>query len=246
MATKNVLQYVQSCLSTMESDEVDSIAETAESMQVAELLKDLYYELINRQEWEFLKGAVTLTAAGDTAAPTKFTAPTGLRHLTNLWYNVADSGVSRRHLQYVEPVEFLDRLGSGDAATGKLLVTHGSQLQFYVRTDRQPTFYTTFDDNVVYCDAYDSTVESTLQTSKVSAWGVVIPDFTVEDGFEPELPEHMIPLLQATLNASAHLYFKQQASAPDEARVRRQLAQARTRNSKIASREYYYANRFGR
>ena len=246
MATKNVLQYVQSCLNTMDSDEVDTIADTAEATQIAELLEDVYYELLNRQEWEFLKGPVTLTAAGDITNPTKFTVPAGLRHLHKVWYNIDESGgMNRRELLFVEPEDFLLRTG-GSAAAGKLLITEGSQLQFYVRTDRMPTFYTTFDDVTIYCDAYKASIETSLVTSKISAFGVALPAFAVDDEFVPELPENMVPLLQATLNATSHLYFKQQASAPDEARVRRQLAQARTRNSIVASRSTYYANSFGR
>lgn len=247
MATKTILQYVQACLSTMDSDEVDSIGETTEAKQVADLLPDLYDELLNRQEWEFLKGPVTLTAAGDLTSPTKFTVPAGLRHIHNLWYNVDTSGgVTRRELQYLEPVEFLSRFASGSAATGKLLVTLPGQLQFYVRTDKMPQYYTSFDDRTVYCDAHDSGVETSLVSGKVSGYGVAIPAFQLTDTFVPVLPENMVPLLQATLNAVAHSYFKQQVSAPDEARVRRQLAQARRTNSQVASREFYYANNFGR
>lgn len=247
MATKTVLQYVQSCLSTMDSDEVDAINDTAESMQVANLLSDVYFELLNRQEWEFLKGPVTLTAAGDITQPTRFNVPAGLRHLHNLWYNVSTSGgVERRELTFMEPADFLNVLGSGLAATGKTLVTLPSQIQFYVRNDRMPSFWTTFDDQSVWCDAFRTATETSLVSSKVSALGVTIPAFSVTDTFVPTLPENTVPLLQASLNAAAHLYFKQQASAPDEVRVRRQLAQARQRNSVVASRNTYYVNNFGR
>lgn len=247
MATKTVLQYVQACLSTMDSDEVDGINETAESMQVANLLADCYDELLNRQEWEFLKGPLTFTAMGDSTQPTGFTIPPGLRHVHNLWYNVDTSGgVTRRELKYVEPERFLLSFGGGSAQSNKLLVTLPNQLQFYVRIDQQPTVYTTFDDKTIYCNAVDQSVEATLVSSKVSALGVRIPAFQVADQFVPDIPEHMVPLLQATLNSVSHLHFKQQASVPDEARVRRQMQQARYRNSKVASRENYYSNAFGR
>lgn len=244
MATKTVLEYVQACLNTMDSDQVDSISDTTESTQVAELLRDCYAELINRQEWSFLKRPAEIVAAGDTTSPTKFTIPNDLRHLLNVWYNVDESGaVSRRELQYLEPADFLAR--SGVAQTGKLLVTAPTQIQFYVWTDRMPSFYTSFDDKVIFCDAYKATVETSLVSSKVSALAILNPAFTVEDEFVPLLPEHMVPLLQATLNATSHLYFKQQASAPDEKRVQRQMAQARQRESKL-TRNNYYANSFGR
>lgn len=244
MPKKTVLEYVQACLSTMDSDQVDAIDEVAESMQVANLLPDLYYELLNRQEWEFLKGPVTLTASSDIAHPTQFTAPAGLRRLHQVWYNVAEDGtLSRRELKFLEPADFLRRAGGG---ANKQLVTDGQQLQYYVATDRHPAFWTTFDDVTVVCDAVKTDVESTLVSSKVSAYGVAFPEFQVTDDFVPVLPEHMVPLLQATLNAASHRYFKQQASLVDESREQRQLSQAQKRNSTLASREDYYHNKFGR
>lgn len=247
MATKTVLEYVQACLSTMDSDEVNSISETAEATQIAQLLSDCYYELLNRQEWAFLKGPVSLSALGDVDKPTSFTLPSGLRRLTKLWYNVStDGGMERRELKRVDPETFLSTYASGAAGDNKLLVQEGTQLQFYVRTDKMPTVYTTFDDKRIHCDAVDQDVDTTLVTAKISGYGVLIPDFDIENGFEPVLPEHMVPLLQSTLNAASHIYFKQQVSSPDEARVRRQLAQARTRNQTVADREHYYANGFGR
>lgn len=246
MALKTVLSYVQGALSTMDSDNVDGIGETVESVQIATLLQDTYYELLNRQEWEFLKGPISLVSAVSIADPTRFAVANAVRHYLGIWYNISDdTTVERREMRYMEPVEFL-RGFSGGAATGKQLVTLESQLQFYVRTDRSPHFYTTFDDVSVHFDAVDSSIESTLQTAKVSAYGLALPSFSVADTFVPELPEHMIPLLQASLNSAAHLYFKQSSSAVDVARERRQLARARMQNSKVASRETYYANKFGR
>jgi len=247
MATKTVLEYVQACLSTMDSDAVDAISETAEASQIANLLSDCYYELLNRQEWAFLKGPVSLTALGDTTKPTTFTIPSGLRHLTKVWYNVStDGGMERRELKFIDPETFLSTYVAGAAGADKLLVNEGTQLQFYIRTDRMPSVYTSFDDKRIYCDSIDLSIDTTLVTSKISGYGVVIPVFDIDNGFTPVLPEHMVQLLQSTLNASAHIYFKQQASAPDEARVRRQLAQARTRNQTVTDREHYYANSFGR
>lgn len=231
----------------MDSDLVDAITETSESMQVAELLRDTYHELIQREEWDFLHGPVSITGAGDTNLPTKFTSPADLRRLNKLWYNIDESGgVQRRELCWVDPVDFLNRLGSGAAAGNRTLCTAGTQLQFYVWNDRQPSFYTSFDGGkTIFCDAFKATIDSTLQTSKVSAWGVANPVFTVDDLFVPNLPEHMVPLLQASLNSAAHLLFKQSPNAVDGQRVARSMANARRRESKV-QREHYYSNGFGR
>lgn len=245
MVNKTLLQYVQTTLSLMDSDEVDGITETTESLQVANLMSEVYYELMERQEWEFTKGAVTLTAQADVNNPTAFNVPESMRRLMNVWYNIATDGtLTRRELKWIEPTDFLllNSKSSGDTK----LITLGDQIQFYVRTDRMPTYYTTFDDQVVWMDAYDTSVETTLQQTKISAWGVSIPTFEVTDEFIPSIPKNMVPLLQSMLNKAAFAYYKQAASGEDVEKTRRQMAQQRRRNGKTTPREYYYSNQFGR
>ena len=58
----------------------------------------------------------------------------------------------------------------------------------------------------------------------------------------------MVPLLQHTLNAAAHLLYKQQQSPVDEARSARLLSQARRREAVVSPDPgaTYYHNRYGR
>lgn len=243
---KNVLQYVQSALNVMDSDQVDKIADTEESMQVAELLRDLYFEMLERQDWSFLKGPVEITAAADTSAPTKLIMPEDLTNLLNLWYNISESGYEKRELCWVEPDEFVRMFGDVSSTTNQLLISAGNNIQFYVKTNEMPRYWTTFDDENIFCNAYDSDIESTLTGSRVLAHGVTVPTFTVSDNFVPDLPVHMVPLLQHTLNATASNLFKQMRSIEDEKREVRQLAQARRRNRRAQKRTSYYHNNFGR
>jgi hypothetical protein len=247
MATKSVLEYVQSTLSAIESDKVDAIADTEESMQVAEFLKDVYDEFINRQDWAFLHRAITLISAADTALPTKMTVAEGVRKVETLWYNVAtDGSLNRRELTYLCPKDFLARTAGG-ASDSRTLCTVDEQIQFYVYNDRMPSYYTSFDDDVVFLDAYDADVETTVTTARITAWGVFIPEFQVADTFVPLLPQNMVPMLQDTLTSTAALRLKQQADLPGEKRVARQLSRLRRKESKL-NNEFgsYYANQFGR
>lgn len=252
MTIKNVLQYVQGALNIMDSDAVDSINDTAESMQVANLFADIYDELMHRQEWDFLKGPVALQALVDVTNPTALSIPNDVAYVTAVWYNIDTTGLApnRRKLVYVDPIEYLEKYGSGFPAPNRQLITvtkgaEGAQIQFYVRNDTPPTHYTSFDDETLVCDSFDGTVDTTLVSTKVSAFGVTNPQFQIEDEFVPFIPEHMVPLLQHSLNAAASLIYKQQASAPDEKRVARQTASARRKESRTA-RTHYYANAFGR
>lgn len=246
---KTVLEYVQACLNTMDSDQVDAIADTAESMQVAEHLKEVYEELINREDWAFLFGPATLTAAADVTQPTKFTVPETVRFLETIKYDIADAGDEYvgRELKYLEPVDFLNRFSNQPDQTSTQLVTVNSQIKFYVRNDQHPRYFTSFDELTIHCDAFDSSIEATLTSARMSVWACSTPTFTVADGFAPVIPRHMEPLLQSELNRQAHLYFKQQVSTPDEKKASRQLANARRRDSRITREtDEYYTNGFGR
>ena len=47
-AEQTVLQLTQNILSAMSSDEVNSISDTVESMQVATILQNKYYDIVSR------------------------------------------------------------------------------------------------------------------------------------------------------------------------------------------------------
>lgn len=240
MARKTVLNYVQATLNAMDSDLVDSINDTEEALQVANELQDTYYELLNREDWEFLHQPARLTGAADTSNPTKLLIASEIKRFDFIAYQDGD----RSHeLTYLPPAEFLRRYAAG--GTDRQLVTDGSGVNFYVTTNKRPQYFTSFDDESIICDSFESAVESTLQGAKTSCVGVVIPAFSVTDSHTPDIPQHMEPLLQSMLNAACFTYFKQTNSGTDQQRGVRQLAQARREESKV-SRKNYYANQFGR
>lgn len=245
---KTVLEYVQASLSAMNSDEVDDIADTTESMQVAEQLEEVYYELLNREEWPWLHGPIVLEAVGDTDHPTEFLIPEDVKYVNDVSYNVSEStGYKRKELCYLEPLEFLKRFSVGEDDSTKQLITLGSQIFFYISNDRWPEYWTSFDDETIVCDAFYEDYGATLVAGRLSAYGVLIPEFEVNDEFEVPVPKHIQPLLQAELNRECFQYFKQIESVPDERKARRQLARARRESSKITrDQDVYYTNNFGR
>lgn len=249
MATKTVLQYVQATLNVMDSDNVDDISDTLESLQIANHLENVYYELLERQDWSFLHQAINITAAADTSSPTKFSIDSSTRSIDWLRYNTATDGTEYdpRNLRYIEPEEFVLRLSGGIDSDSHTLVTVGSSIRFYVSNDRMPEFWTSFDDENIFMDAYDSDLESTLTTARIDGWGVVIPTFQVDNTHTPDIPEHMVQLLQSELNRQSFKHFKQQESTTDEQKARRQLAQQRRRESKVSRpTEQYYTRDYGR
>lgn len=245
---KTLLEYVQSSLSAMESDQVDTINDTLEAMDHANLLKEVYYEVLARQDWPFMRRPLTLDAAADPTQPTSFTIPDAVKLIEELAYNISETGSYKRGcLEYVEPGCFVRQVQASEDATNAQLVELGDSIKVWVATDRMPRIWTSFDDVTVVMDAVDQDIESTLQTAKLQGFGIVLPDFTIEDDFVPTIPYNMEPLLQAELTRRAFKLWKQIESTSDEEIAKRQLARGRREASKVdRPANIWYRNRFGR
>lgn len=246
MARMTLLELVQSTLNAMDSDYVTTILETEESSQVTQVAKEVYLELINREEWEFLNRGVALTSPMSTATPTSFIVPDTVRRMTYLGYQTQVTPSLYKKLDYLTPDQFLSRATSESSGGSNQLVTLNSGLRFYVGNERPPQFYTSFDDTSIVCDSFESSVESFLSASKVTASAFTIPTFTLTDNFVPDLPAHMFPFYLAELKETCFQYFKQTQSNPDRMKALRQLAQARRQSGRIVNKHDYYANRYGR
>ena len=81
MPKLTLLDMVQRTLSSMDSDTVNSFDDTIESEQVAYIVRDTYYDLINNIEIPEHRKLVTLTALGVTATPTHLKIPDGVKRL---------------------------------------------------------------------------------------------------------------------------------------------------------------------
>ena len=81
MARMNLLQIVQSIMSDMDTDNVNSINDTIEALQVAQIVKDTFYELISRRDWPHLNKLFVLNSVSVTARPNYLKLPDGVYEL---------------------------------------------------------------------------------------------------------------------------------------------------------------------
>lgn len=246
MATMQLVEIVQQVLSAMDSDEVDSINETTESLQVVDFARETYFELINRLQavdgqLSWLHGSVTLTSLADAARPTSVHVAADIRQLTYVSYNTAASGNGAiyRELRWIEPLDFLRAHSVG--GNDRQLVTDGS-VSYYVTTNLAPTYYTTFDDATLVLDSVDTAQESTIQAAKLNVVGYRIPVFTSVDTFVPDLAPHLFPLYLSEVKQVCFNYLKQSVSAVDAARSQRQMAQFRRKRGRIQKKGHPYFN----
>lgn len=207
MSTMTVLQIVQSVLSSIDGDEVSSISDTAESLQVADVVRDCYFYFINDRDWPFQKGLSNMTGLGDTSNPTKMRIPTGMDSIDWVKYDKKD-------VTFLSPKAFKDLIDARTESTG---VVNSSG---YVIND-DPKYWTTYDDDYVWFDGYDSATDSTLQQSKCEVYGEMSPTFTMSDSYVPDMPAKMFPTFLAEVKAEASFQIRQMQNARQERKAKR-------------------------
>lgn len=226
MATMTLLEMVQDILSEMDSDNVNSINDTIESLQVASIIKTTFYELIARRDWPHLNQLFRLDSVSDTNRPNYLKIPSGVQEVEFIQYNTRDSSDTRdkyRVIQYLYPDNFLHKQNQlNDSLSNVSQVTDTTGVVFSIYTDKEPTYWTSFDDEYIVFDSYDSGVDTTMQGSKTQCRGIKEPPWSPIDTFVPDLPPSAFSLLLEESKSVAFLTLKQVPNEKAEQRSKRQ------------------------
>jgi hypothetical protein len=209
-----LLELVQRVMSDIESDPVNTIGETPESTDVASSIRDTYFYIVSIREWPFLNQLSAFQGQSDSDNPTLMRMPEGMDKVWWVKYN-------KKHVLYKTPVAFKDLIDNRDAGTAPV------DANGYM-TDRDPSFWTTYDDDFVLFDSYDSDVDSTLQTSKSVVYASMTPSWTHDDDFTPLMPDHMFPAFLAECKAAAFASQKQTPNPREERRAKTGLTRAQS------------------
>ena len=223
-----LLEMTQKILSSMDSDAVNSISDTAESAQVADIIRTTYYDIISSLNLPEHFELFELTASS-SSTPTVMYLPTNVVDLNWIKYdNKLTSETGKKYLEcaYWPLKDFIDSMhslnGADSTVTTFTLTTNGSDsMDILCRNDLFPTRYTTFNDNTIIFDSYKSAEDSYLQKNKTMAWGQTVPTWTHTDNFTPDLDAKQFTLLFNEAKGQAFIELKQQVNAKAEKRARR-------------------------
>lgn len=86
MATRTLLEMTQDILSRMSSDEVNSISDTAESLQIATIIKNKYYDIVARGDLTAQEEIYQLNPSNNATMPVLMFVPDGAITLEWLKY----------------------------------------------------------------------------------------------------------------------------------------------------------------
>ena len=217
---RTLLEMVQSILSDMDSEAVNSISDSVEAEQVASVIQDTFFNLIAARDIPEHRQLIKLTALADSTKPTHFKYPTDTRQLSRVDYNIATTGTTYREITFVEPMVFIDRMNQ-DSSSSITVTDVAGGTTLFIGNSTSPSYYTSFDDEHIVMDAYDATVDSTLQNSKSRAFGYVYPTFTISDSFEPDLDDTMLPYMLAEAKSTCFSLFKSGSDPKIEQSARR-------------------------
>jgi hypothetical protein len=212
---RTLLQMVQSILSDMDSQDVNSISDSVEAQQIASVIEDTYYVILSSREIPELKKLIKLTSLSSLTRPTHFTYPDDVRELEKVYYETSEGNY--KEIVYLEPLHFLNRQPN----SGLSVPDVNANTTLLIAQDRLPSFYTSFDDKHIVMDSYDAAIESTLQESKTRAFGSVFPSFTISDSFVPQLDDNLLSYLLAESKSICFSLFKNGADPKIEQAARR-------------------------
>lgn len=214
----------------MDSDPVNSISDTVEAMQVANIVQDTYYEILNDRLWPRNKELLSLYPSTDSTKPTVMTIPPDVSSIDFIQYNkhrLEKDGDDRNHmisdLSYIEPDDFLNLNNSRTNKIANNVVSFVVDNRVvFVLNNKMPDYWTSFDDEHVVFDSYDVEEENTITESRVTAYGYREPVFKLEDTFTPDLPAKAFPYFLSESKSVAFNQIKQAANEKEEQRSKRQ------------------------
>src|SRR5574343_945444 len=107
---KTLLEIVQDIANDLDSDFVNSIDDTVEAQQIAQIVKSTFNEMISNRNWPHLKKLVQFEAAGSLSKPNYLRIPEGTKEVEFINYDcrkVTDTSAKYREIKYLKPDEFL-------------------------------------------------------------------------------------------------------------------------------------------
>lgn len=213
MAKMTLLEIVVDILNDLDGDPVNSINDTVEAQQVAQIVKTTFYNIVDGKDYPHKKELFQLTGLSNVNKPTYMQIPSTIEQVEWIKYNnrkVTDTKDRFVDVSYKDPYEFVSLVNSRDSnASNVQVVQDFSGVTLNILNDKAPQYFTSFDDDYVIFDSFDSAVDNTLQQSKVSSLGKRTITFTISDTFIPDLPVQMFSYLLNESKSTAFLILKQ-------------------------------------
>lgn len=223
-----LLDMVQRILSAMDSDEVNSIHDSTEALQVAYVIESAYNSITSRGNLPEHFELFELNASGDPTKPTLMTVPDRIESILWIKYDKQELGETDKNIQkvdYMRPDEFLDRMHNLRSSQGNVvhyeITNNGDTIDIFSLNNVHPQYWTSWDDRTIIFDSYQSAVDTTLVKNKTVCYGEAASGFLIQDDFVPDLDARQFDLLMNEAKSLAFAELKQAEHARAERNARR-------------------------
>lgn len=184
-----LLDMTQSILSSLGSDQVNSIGDTVESNQIAEILRTTYYNMLGRYDLPEHERLIQLNSSGSNAQPTLMLKPTGIHRIEAIKYfdsNPADANQKSQFGSYSHDVntDIVNQVGSWQTTSttsntiGTGLITWTVSANLNIHVNDAAIAYNGTNAMIGTVNSYSGTtlvinVTSTLGTGTFTSWAIV-------------------------------------------------------------------------
>jgi len=228
-----MLTIVQKTMEALTLDEVNSISDSPDAEQIAQIAQDSAYDLLNQSDWPFTIRLEQLESIADATRPNFLRIPDEATRIDYIKYDNTDPEeavdgvdlVKIENIEWLPPQQFLDLVQGRNSQLDEIdMIENFNGVRMPIYNDRGPSYWTSFDDEYIVFDSVDLDIESTLQGNKSQCHMKWIQDITIADDFLLDAPAHFFSIWLADVKSTAFIYMKQEASPKDEQRARRGLA----------------------
>lgn len=258
MKRYTMLELVQEVARAIGADEITTIDESVESVDITNVAVVALENMSTRREWEWRQHKVRQMTAAGAGKKTTLTLPADVDTVEQVKYRTDIAGSNKAEyttLSFLPVPEFLELVGSRDlSATNVETLPQGTDLApIYVYNDRAPKYFTQFDEGAIVCDAYDIAVDPTgLSAGRSMVVATVNIDTSTArttPGWIAPIPTRFFPLWLALATASAALKLRQMQDVDAEREARRLLIDLTEFNEQVKSernpKEVNHGRRYG-
>lgn len=229
-------EIVQDLMSSLDSDEVNSIHDTVESVQVARIVRGVFYDCASDLGLERHEGLFELLPSNDPNKPVIMYVPSNVYNVYWVKYNTklnTDTHSSYVDMKKIDFLDFFEKQSSltEDGMEEFVYSINGEPYEFRYLTNKMPTCYSTLTSSTLIFDSFDINEDSTLVKNKTMCGGLIYPEFLMEDSFIiPVDPQQLSYLInKAKVRCFNELKQVENREAAGEAR-RQKIAHQRTKN----------------
>lgn len=194
------LDIIQLVLSSLDSNKVNSWSDTSESEQIGYTIRDTFNYMVSDREIPELKQLRTLVPYSELIRPTHFFYPVDCQSIEWVKYNKVLNNtdpINMEPVQYCLPSDFLDKTYYLNATDDwvQQVTEPSSNINYLIRNNKNPDYWTTFDDKTIVMDSFYNVVDDSLQESKVLVYGIFLPRFEMVDSYIVPIDDNQFQIL---------------------------------------------------